>query len=671
MGTYTNFIQEIKGYEFGGFNAIEYADGGQEIYLSFKALLKWIGENINMYSNEEEVIRIDWESNKPMFMYSTSVSCNLQTCYIRNGYLDTTPGTISSTNTGIGSFRPIETFDNDADDKYGKLIFAARKNANVNSDPSLYPYIGNINNIYLNIAMLSQQTRASEESKGDTKISIREYLQNICNAVNKALGSINDLQVISDVDQGIETLTIIDYQQKRIRGLVKDANVTTIKAQGLGSMLTAIQAQSSITPEIATMISVGAQAQGSAVGVEATSFSKLSAGLKDRIYPTKGIGEEGKQGKQQPDPLKDRFSGALKSYMELVGNQVPTLGDTFGPVTLESTDKSNIENIAVEFYKSALATFTETGQASTALIPIKLDFTLYGISGLKIFQKFKLSNDVLPISYKGEFDFIVMGVSHTVNNSTWETKISSIISIKDQNLDKKTGTHIPVTVPLIDPASRINVTSGLTGGLPLNEDPAPLINPNRIGNSGPSNSPVAKDLASLGYKNALLPMAPVPVLEFIKEARGASKSYIDPATKKPGYALHPAAADAWKKAKAELDSKGIYCQVYSAYRDIDHQRGLSKKAGGGPTVAKGGTSAHGWGMAVDLQPLRGLIKESPAGGLQANLKARKTQTYKDIATVLAKYEWYNPWRLSDASGTVDEVWHFEYWGSAKVASKYY
>ena len=95
MGTYTNFIQEIKGYEFGGFNAIEYADGGQEIYLSFKALLKWIGENINMYSNEEEVIRIDWESNKPMFMYSTSVSCNLQTCYIRNGYLDTTPGTIS------------------------------------------------------------------------------------------------------------------------------------------------------------------------------------------------------------------------------------------------------------------------------------------------------------------------------------------------------------------------------------------------------------------------------------------------------------------------------------------------------------------------------------------------------------------------------------------------
>ena len=163
MGTYTNFIQEIKGYEFGGFNAIEYADGGQEIYLSFKALLKWIGENINMYSNEEEVIRIDWESNKPMFMYSTSVSCNLQTCYIRNGYLDTTPGTISSTNTGIGSFRPIEIFDNDVDDKYGKLIMAARTNANVNSDPSLYPYIGNINNIYLNIALLSQQTRVSEE----------------------------------------------------------------------------------------------------------------------------------------------------------------------------------------------------------------------------------------------------------------------------------------------------------------------------------------------------------------------------------------------------------------------------------------------------------------------------------------------------------------------------
>lgn len=49
MNNFQDFINEIKAKDFGGFNAIEYADGGQEIYLSFKALLKWINENVNLY----------------------------------------------------------------------------------------------------------------------------------------------------------------------------------------------------------------------------------------------------------------------------------------------------------------------------------------------------------------------------------------------------------------------------------------------------------------------------------------------------------------------------------------------------------------------------------------------------------------------------------------------
>lgn len=571
MGNYRAFIQEIKDPEFGGFNAIEYADGGQEVYLSFKALLKWIGANINLYSNEEEVIKIDWESNKPMFMYSTSVSCNLQTCYIQNAYLDTTPGTIKAA-TGIGTFRPIDLFDNDTDSKYAELLFAARKDANVVTDPSLYPTVGNINNIYINIALLSQQTRASKESKGDTKISIREYLQNVCNEVNKALGSINDLQVVSDVDTGVETLTIVDYQQKRVRGLVKDTNITTIKAQGLGSMLTNIQAQSSITPEIATMISVGAQAQGNAVGVEATSFSRLSAGLKDRVYPTKGIGEDGKQGKQQPNPLEDRFSGALRSYMELVGNQVPTLGDTFGPVSLESTDKSDIENIAVEFYKSALAKFTETGQTSTAFIPIKLDFSLYGISGIKIFQKFKLSNDVLPISYKGDFDFIVTGVSHTVDNSAWSTSISSLISIKDQKLDKDAGTHIPVTIPIIDPSNylvnritkqKIGTVETTNGEVPdsLMKELPSILTTKYKGNT----------LTSDGGKVRLL----TPIM------RNLEKMLV----------------------VYERDNPGVSLKINSAYRTYPDQvrvRNEWEAKGDQNSAAYPGTSNHGFGRAVDF-----------------------------------------------------------------------
>jgi len=79
-----SFIEKIKKDSYRGFNAIEYADGGMELYLSFKALLEWTNINVNLFSDDTEVIKIDFESNKPMFMYSTSISANLQKCYIRN-----------------------------------------------------------------------------------------------------------------------------------------------------------------------------------------------------------------------------------------------------------------------------------------------------------------------------------------------------------------------------------------------------------------------------------------------------------------------------------------------------------------------------------------------------------------------------------------------------------
>ena len=673
MQKFGDFIQLIK--TSGGYNAIEYQNGGAEVYISFETLLRWTSEYVNLYSNGEEVIKVDWESDKPFFMYSTSVSCNLQKCYIRNQELQTTPGTYTI-QSGITSFHPISTFNKSV--KLSKLFNDKEKIGNElyreEGSSRLYPSLGNINYIYLNIAFLSQ-IMVQESNNESGEVSIRRYLQAICDGVNKALGSINDLQVISDTDGIAETLTIIDYEQKRIEGLTSCKNIAKLQAQGLGSMLTGIQAQSSITPEIATMISIGAQAQGRALGVEATSFSKLNTGLTDNLYPTKAVSrtldqqlKEQKELKEEEKRIEDEYSNSLKAYVKVVTNQRPKKDTGFNdPVLLKSTDREDVENTATDLYKACLAKFTETGQTSTALIPIKLDLTLYGMSGMKIFQKFKLSNDILPLSYRGDFEFIITGISHEINNSTWSTSISSIISLAEQNeVRTKNGKPFSVKLPELTPpiTTRIQIAGNLS------EDPAPAINPGRIGSQTPQFSPVAKDLIAQGYKNALLPFAPVPVLEFIEETRGARDYYINPATGKPGYALHPAAAAAWKKAKAELDSKNIPVQVYSAYRDLEHQSGLSKKANGGPTVAKGGTSAHGWGMAIDLRPLRNLITTSPAGNLKANLEARKTQTYVDIATVLAKYNWYNPWRLSDNAGTVDEVWHFEYWGSAETFNQY-
>ena len=670
--TYTSFIDDIR---FGGFNAIEYADEGLEMYISFQALLRWISKYPNMFSGKEQIIEIDWRTDKPMFIYSTTISCNLQKCYIQNEYLNTTLGTLTGNGTGIGRFDSISEFN---DPEFTKKKEDLEKEALPVINPSIFPSIGNINYVYLNINFLSQLLTKGSDNK-DNKVTIRKFLQDVCDGINKALGSINDLQVISNVDGTVEKLTVIDYQQKRIKNLVKlERPYTELKAQGLGSMLTKIQAQSSITPDLASMIAIGAQAQGQVVGPEAASFSRLSEGFIDRIYPEKNIGDSLDVVRQEKakEAIQKRYENGIKAYVELIKNQQPEAENKYDPIILESTDKSNKENIAVELYKACLEKFTETRQTSTAFIPIKLNLSLYGLSGIKIYQNFKLSNDILPLSYKGNFVFTTLGVSHTVDSSKWETNISALISLKDEKVDTE-GDLIPFTIALPE------VTTGSSGNfspafsiLPPgpaatsptgpdfktgNKDYALQVNPTKIGSLATTgNAPVAKDLASRGLKNANLDTGNrtqlVPIV-------GADRNF---KTRYGAYLLHPFAASAWRNAYNELRAAGITVQVYSAYRDLQHQRSL----GSGTGVAGAGSSPHGWGMALDISPFNRMAKpvivngESKKSTPAGNVDGRKTEFYRKVGEIMAKHDWYNPWRLADNAGNVDEIWHWEYWGPA-------
>lgn len=458
---YEDFIETIKQNNFRGFNTLEYSapsanTGGQELYISFKTILRFTSENLNLFSGtsnsaENQIIKIDWESDKPMFMFSTSISCNLQKCYIRNSLLKTSIGTLYSGNAAsIAPFHDIDYFRTQE--------LTNLKNSTVitptstTTSPRIYPSIGNINNIYINAGYLLE-VLLKETDNEDGKVSIRKYLQELCNGVNKALGSINDLQVVIDEDASTPFLTIVDYQQKRIKGLsgvlTKTKEVTTLKGQGLGSMLTNISAQSSITPEVATMISVGAQAQGSVLGEEAVSFSRLSEGLIDKIYPQKFITltdleAEAKTAADRAAKVKEKFQEAMNTYASLVEKQKPS--SAYGPIFLTADDQTDYENVATDFYKYLLAQFTETGQTATAFIPIKLSFNMRGIGGMKIYQKFKLSDDILPMSYSTDYEFIIMGISHTVDSSKWDTAVSATISLIDPPVSEVLKFSIPLEV---------------------------------------------------------------------------------------------------------------------------------------------------------------------------------------------------------------------------------
>ena len=150
MGIYKSFIEGLT----GEYNAIEFGSNrgeGLEFYLSIKGLLKWVTRYANMFSGTGEIIRVDWESDKPMFLYSTSISCNLDKIYIRNEYVKTSEGTLKT--DGIKPFRSITQFNTE---KYSTLVEELKTQANPGTHPSIYPSLGNLNNVYVNIIYLSE-----------------------------------------------------------------------------------------------------------------------------------------------------------------------------------------------------------------------------------------------------------------------------------------------------------------------------------------------------------------------------------------------------------------------------------------------------------------------------------------------------------------------------------
>ena len=121
--------------------------------------------------------------------------------------------------------------------------------------------------------------------------------------------------------------------------------------------------------------------------------------------------------------------------------------------------------------------------------------------------------------------------------------------------------------------------------------------------------------------------------------------------------LHPEAAKAWYGWRDEMKSQGVFYRVTSGYRNSQHQGGLDSGRAASP-----GRSPHGWAGALDFGNLYQVVGGST--NLSTNVNGRiQSPDYTKMGEIGKKYGWYNPWRLSNNGGSMDELWHWEYWGT--------
>ena len=301
--------------------------------------------------------------------------------------------------------------------------------------------VGQIMNVYVNMLYILK-TLDSILTPDNSSTSI-DFLNSMLTDVSKALGSINTLEAFRDEDTN--TVKIVDqstipgkYELMKALQLTSPEENTTINLYGYinngASFVRNFGIKTEITPNLATTISIGAQAAGTVVGEDSTALSRLNLGLEDRIKNSvEDAITETTEEKSKEESLDDRFPNANKNFTEAILELgVKSTASNFPTFDEESIDSySQVQATFLSYTNAKQALLSKKPSSTIGFIPVNLNLTLDGISGLKIYNAINVDTRFLPSNYPETMDFIIVGLNHKVENNDWTTSIETNMVPKD------------------------------------------------------------------------------------------------------------------------------------------------------------------------------------------------------------------------------------------------
>ena len=397
-------------------DAFRLSSAPKQYYLRFGYLLEYINENITPrikvgddHNSNPQMFKINFDQWKN-YMYSlpNQISLDPRVCIVRNSNFYS-----GNPNKNTQVFQEL-------------LIFRQVDNGKAKQNTNLAYSM----NIYLNFDFILECLKPDDRGN----VSIFEFLSSICTGLNKALGGINNLEPVIDEDTNI--LSILDTTP--IPGVTsRNASSYVLQVYGydkinnnyISNFVRNIDLKTAITPEFATMITVGATAGGYVKGTEATAFSKWNDGLRDRFKEDLTPGNiNSLQSAGSDNEAETNYAEEFASYKAYITR--------YGLTGLSNTFKLNVDaiernlSVVTEYYKYILN--KESKDQSSAggtigFIPFKLNLTLDGISGIKIYNKLSVNTEFLPKVYGKTVDLIVTGISHNLSNNDWTTQIETTL----------------------------------------------------------------------------------------------------------------------------------------------------------------------------------------------------------------------------------------------------
>jgi hypothetical protein len=305
-----------------------------------------------------------------------------------------------------------------------------------------YLELGTIANIYVNLQFLyslSLNTNLSSQDKTEKQeISAYDFLKNVMSGISDSIGNVNNFDIHIDPVDSVARIIDINYVDEMSRQEA-NKNAFTLQMHNLESTVRSYKLESQIFQEQSTIVAIGSQVQGGALGTDSNTLTNFNRGVRDRIIP-----------KKQDPSINPNNSNTINEQILNLQENLKTiytfLGDTKGffftsaAFDLNSASKyRGALRDLISYFKS----FTKSNSKNRSIIPTKLSIEMDGIGGLIIGHLFKIPENLLPEGYKGgklgsKLGYIITGIGHSITNKDWKTSIDAQTII----LDDPTGIDI-------------------------------------------------------------------------------------------------------------------------------------------------------------------------------------------------------------------------------------
>jgi hypothetical protein len=644
-------------------------EGSKQIYITLEGFVKILNKYILLQdtANKNAVVEVSTTEGDHMEHPGNPLLClgdKLQ--------LSTNPSVCLIKNTAWNNPADLG-FDEGFSDDFStlkKVMETLTKNYWY-KDTYVDTQFGIIQNIYVNLAylysLIVNEDLAAQDKKEKNDISMFDFLKNMMNGISTSIGNVATFDIFIDPQDSKARIIDVNYVDANTRNDAFE-KACVIQLHNLNSTARSYSFESQIFPEQSSMIAIGAQVKGGALGDKVDTLVDYNQNLIDRVVPAKDaplpqnqVSDPAKEKEDALTNLKENVDILVKYINQIDADWYEVIGDFD---VSESGKYSNALKDIISYFKNLF----KDDNKNRAIIPTKLSIELDGLGGIVIGNLFRIPEELMPRGYKGDgagpakLGYTVTGLGHTISGNDWKTKIDAQFIILDEPKGTATTADLAAVKTIINAADEVkkNPKKAIEEVETAVKKTKKIIenNKNQGGGTGTGCKALTPDVSSI----------PDSALEIVKGPFTTNTTPVDslavingkPVAVELAKAFKLMAAACKKETNETLSLNSGFRSPYTA---------INKKSTKGNTVtaqsqdelyklyikpvkgthqdltAPPGTSPHGYSVATDLN----------TGGNHGKHKLGNTVNKK-------LYQWLitNAYKFGFVRYVAKEEWHWQY-----------